>query len=174
MTFFNQEKIMLWPFILPPREGQFSINFMLFTQGHLSLKTIFRGCAGFNPRVASDKCITDCRVHFFSSSFDEFQMRKNFPWCKRSLILSQIKDRRSKKQQKRKEKEKKQRKKTAPDRTTVAPSTLGGRVGEMVDRYRKMTLKEYNDVVELCQMHGVQVSKALLGRGELVTKLRGC
>ena len=30
-----------------------------------------------------------------------------------------------------------------------------------------MTMKEYNDVVELCQMHGVQVSKALLGRGEL-------
>ncbi|KAK2548853.1 EF-hand calcium-binding domain-containing protein 12 [Acropora cervicornis] len=80
------------------------------------------------------------------------------------LTKDEIKDRRSKKQQKRKEKEKKQRKKAAPDRTTVAPSTLGGRVGEMVDRYRKMTLKEYNDVVELCQMHGVQVSKALLGR----------
>ena len=102
----------------------------------------------------------------------------DFRYVKNSLgvnvvLFYQIKDRRSKKQQKRKEKEKKQRKKAAPDRTTVAPSTLGGRVGEMVDRYRKMTLKEYNDVVELCQMHGVQVSKALLGRGELVTKLRG-
>ena len=55
---------------------------------------------------------------------------------------------------------------------TVAPSTMGGRLGEMVDRYRRMTMKEYNDVVELCQMHGVQVSKALLGRGES-SKLQG-
>lgn len=82
------------------------------------------------------------------------------------VTLLQIKDRRSKKQQKRKEKGKKQRKRVAPEKLTVAPSTLGGRVGDMVDRYRRMTLKEYNDVVELCQMHGVQVSKALLGRGE--------
>jgi len=37
-------------------------------------------------------------------------------------------------------------------------------MGEMVDRYRRMTMKEYNDVVELCQMHGVQISKAVLGR----------
>ena len=29
-------------------------------------------------------------------------------------------------------------------------------------------MKEYNDVVELCQMHGVQVSKALLGRGKFL------
>ena len=70
-----------------------------------------------------------------------------------------------KKQQKRKEKEKaKQKKRTAPE-VSVAPSTLGGRVGEMVDRYRKMTMKEYNDVVELCHMHGVQLSKDLLERG---------
>lgn len=80
------------------------------------------------------------------------------------LTQDEIKDRRSKKQQKRKEKGKKQRKRVAPEKLTVAPSTLGGRVGDMVDRYRRMTLKEYNDVVELCQMHGVQVSKALLGR----------
>ena len=82
--------------------------------------------------------------------------------------LWQIKDRRSKKQQKRKEKEKKQRKRASPEKVSVAPSTMGGRLGEMVDRYRRMTMKEYNDVVELCQMHGVQVSKALLGRGKFV------
>ena len=74
-----------------------------------------------------------------------------------------------KKQQKRKEKEKaKQRKRAAPEKVSVAPSTLGGRVGEMVDRYRKMTVKEYNDVVELCHMHGVQLSKDVLGRGRVV------
>lgn len=74
-----------------------------------------------------------------------------------------------KKQQKRKEKEKaKQRKRAAPEKVSVAPSTLGGRVGEMVDRYRKMTVKEYNDVVELCHMHGVQLSKGVLGRGRVV------
>ncbi|XP_068714328.1 EF-hand calcium-binding domain-containing protein 12-like [Montipora foliosa] len=80
------------------------------------------------------------------------------------LTKDEIKDRRSKKQQRRKEKEKKQRKRAVPEKATVAPSTLGGRLGDMVDRYRRMTVKEYNDVVELCQMHGVQVSKALLGR----------
>ena len=80
----------------------------------------------------------------------------------------QIKKRRSKKQQKRKEKEKKQRKRVAPEKATVAPSTMGGRLGEMVDRYRRMTMKEYNDVVEMCQMHGVPVSKAVLGKGEAV------
>ena len=81
-------------------------------------------------------------------------------------ILLQIKDRRIKKQQKRKEKEKaKQKKRAAPEKVSVAPSTLGGRVGEMVDRYRKMTMKEYNDVVELCHMHGVQLSKGVLERG---------
>ena len=78
-----------------------------------------------------------------------------------------------KKQQKRKEKEKaKQRKRAAPEKVSVAPSTLGGRVGEMVDRYRKMTVKEYNDVVELCHMHGVQLSKGVLGRGGFVFKGR--
>ena len=78
-----------------------------------------------------------------------------------------------KKQQKRKEKEKaKQRKRAAPEKVSVAPSTLGGRVGEMVDRYRKMTMKEYNDVVELCHMHGVQLSKGVLGRGRFVFKGR--
>ena len=80
----------------------------------------------------------------------------------------QIKKRRSKKQQKRKEKEKKQRKRVAPEKATVAPSTMGGRLGEMVDRYRRMTMKEYNDVVEMCQMHGVPVSKAVLGKGKAV------
>lgn len=80
--------------------------------------------------------------------------------------MLQIKKRRSKKQQKRKEKEKKQRKRVAPEKATVAPSTMGGRLGEMVDRYRRMTMKEYNDVVEMCQMHGVPVSKAVLGKGE--------
>ena len=45
---------------------------------------------------------------------------------------------------------------------------MGGRLGEMVDRYRRMTMKEYNDVVEMCQMHGVPVSKAVLGKGEAV------
>lgn len=71
-----------------------------------------------------------------------------------------------KKQQKRKEKEKaKQKKRASPEKVSVAPSTLGGRVGEMVDRYRKMTMKEYNDVVELCHMHGVQISKGQLARG---------
>ena len=83
----------------------------------------------------------------------------------------QIKKRRSKKQQKRKEKEKKQRKRVAPEKATVAPSTMGGRLGEMVDRYRRMTMKEYNDVVEMCQMHGVPVSKAVLGKGKAV---QGC
>ena len=78
-----------------------------------------------------------------------------------------------KKQQKRKEKEKaKQRKRAAPEKVSVTPSTLGGRVGEMVDRYRKMTVKEYNDVVELCHMHGVQLSKGVLGRGRFVFKGR--
>ena len=80
----------------------------------------------------------------------------------------QIKKRRSKKQQKRKEKEKKQRKRVAPEKAIVAPSTMGGRLGEMVDRYRRMTMKEYNDVVEMCQMHGVPVSKAVLGKGNAV------
>lgn len=81
------------------------------------------------------------------------------------LTQAEIKDRRMKKQQKRKEKEKaKQKKRTVPEKVSVAPSTLGGRVGEMVDRYRKMTMKEYNDVVELCHMHGVQLSKDLLER----------
>ena len=45
---------------------------------------------------------------------------------------------------------------------------MGGRLGEMVDRYRRMTMKEYNDVVEMCQMHGVPVSKAVLGKGKAV------
>ena len=86
--------------------------------------------------------------------------------CNLFFVVFQIKDRRMKKQQKRKEKEKaKQKKRTAPEKVSVAPSTLGGRVGEMVDRYRKMTMKEYNDVVELCHMHGVQLSKDLLERG---------
>lgn len=80
------------------------------------------------------------------------------------LTEDEIKKRRSKKQQKRKEKEKKQRKRVAPEKATVAPSTMGGRLGEMVDRYRRMTMKEYNDVVEMCQMHGVPVSKAVLGK----------
>ncbi|XP_020623016.1 EF-hand calcium-binding domain-containing protein 12-like [Orbicella faveolata] len=81
------------------------------------------------------------------------------------LTQDEIKNRRMKKQQKRKEKEKaKQRKRAAPEKVSVAPSTLGGRIGEMVDRYRKMTVKEYNDVVELCHMHGVQLSKGVLGR----------
>ena len=53
----------------------------------------------------------------------------------------------------------------------MAPSTMGGRLGEMVDRYRRMTMKEYNDVVEMCQMHGVPVSKAVLGKGKAV---QGC
>ena len=86
--------------------------------------------------------------------------------CNLFFVVFQIKDRRMKKQQKRKEKEKaKQKKRTAPEKVSVAPSTLGGRVGEMVDRYRKMTMKEYNDVVELCHMDGVQLSKDLLERG---------
>ena len=45
---------------------------------------------------------------------------------------------------------------------------MGGRLGEMVDRYHRMTMKEYNDVVEMCQMHGVPVSKAVLGKGKAV------
>lgn len=109
----------------------------------------------FSPAGSSDSSISPILLEI-----PAFQLSDKVE----QLTKDEIKDRRSKKQQKRKEKEKKQRKKTVPDRTTVAPSTLGGRVGEMVDRYRKMTLKEYNDVVELCQMHGVQVSKALLGR----------
>ena len=71
-----------------------------------------------------------------------------------------------KKQRQRKQKEKAKQKKKAPEKLLVAPSTLGGTVGEMVDRYRRLTMKEYNDVVQLCQMHGVQLSKALLGRGK--------
>jgi len=31
-----------------------------------------------------------------------------------------------------------------------------------------MTMKEYNDVVELCHMHGVQLSKGVLGRGRFL------
>ncbi|XP_032232294.1 translation initiation factor IF-2 [Nematostella vectensis] len=76
----------------------------------------------------------------------------------------EMKEKRMKKQQKRKDKEKAKYKKKPVEKLTVAPSTLGGTTGEVIDRYRKLTLKEYQESVELCQMHGVPLSKAMLGR----------
>lgn len=73
---------------------------------------------------------------------------------------------RMKKQQKRKEREKAKQKKKQPDKPQVAPSTLGGITGEVIDKYRKRTMQEYTETVKLCDMHGVQLSKGLLGRGK--------
>lgn len=70
------------------------------------------------------------------------------------------------KQRKRKEKEKFKQKKRGLEKVSGAPSTLGGATGQMIDKYRRLQLREFNDSVELCYMHGVQVDKKTLGRGE--------
>ncbi|KAK3755012.1 hypothetical protein QZH41_011052 [Actinostola sp. cb2023] len=80
------------------------------------------------------------------------------------VSLDEIKVMRMKKQQKRKEREKAKQKKKQNEKPSVAPSTLGGTTGAAIDRYRIRTVQEYNDTVKLCDMHGVQLSKALLGR----------
>lgn len=73
------------------------------------------------------------------------------------------------KQHKRKQKVKAQKRKEASEKPLrqVASSSLGGATAVLVDKYRQLTLKEYEDVVELCHMQGVQLSRPLLERGKL-------
>ncbi|XP_031563147.1 EF-hand calcium-binding domain-containing protein 12-like [Actinia tenebrosa] len=80
------------------------------------------------------------------------------------VSLDEMKVMRIKKQQKKKEREKAKQKKKPIEKQTVAPSTMGGATGAVIDRFRKRTLQEYHDTVKLCDMHGVQLSKPLLGR----------
>ena len=72
------------------------------------------------------------------------------------------------KQQKRKQKVKAQKRRRANEKAArkVAPSSIGGTTADLVDKYRQLTLKEYEDVVELCHMQGVQLSRPLLERGK--------
>ncbi|KAK3609529.1 hypothetical protein CHS0354_007330 [Potamilus streckersoni] len=44
------------------------------------------------------------------------------------------------------------------------PSTLGGEVGELVNKSRQQRLKEYHEVCQLCEENGVVLSKHLLNR----------
>ena len=46
-----------------------------------------------------------------------------------------------------------------------APSTLGGETGAMVDKFRQLKLKEYNDIVKLCKLNNVPLTEDLLKRG---------
>ena len=69
------------------------------------------------------------------------------------------------KQRKRKEKEKSRQKRRGVEKISVAPSTMGGATGQIIDRYRRMQLKECNEAVELCHMHGIQLNKKTLERG---------
>ncbi|XP_046561164.1 EF-hand calcium-binding domain-containing protein 12-like [Haliotis rubra] len=43
-------------------------------------------------------------------------------------------------------------------------STLGGEVGEMVNRFRQLRLKEYYDVVRMCEEKGVPLTQPVLER----------
>ena len=47
-----------------------------------------------------------------------------------------------------------------------APSTLGGETGAMVDKFRQLKLKEYNDIVKLCKLNSVPLTEDLLKRGK--------
>ena len=45
------------------------------------------------------------------------------------------------------------------------PSTLGGETAEMVDKFRQLKLKEYNEVVKMCKDNSVPLSEDLLKKG---------
>ena len=44
------------------------------------------------------------------------------------------------------------------------PSTLGGEAGDMVDRFRQLKLREYNEIIKLCQANSVVLTEQLLGK----------
>lgn len=46
-------------------------------------------------------------------------------------------------------------------------SMLEGEVGEMVNEFRQLKLKEYYSIMNLCKEKGVNLSRALLDRGKL-------
>ncbi len=47
----------------------------------------------------------------------------------------------------------------------LSPSTLGGETAELVDKFRQLKFKEYNDILNLCQEKKVVLSEKLLKRG---------
>jgi ornithine carbamoyltransferase len=46
------------------------------------------------------------------------------------------------------------------------PSTLTGDVADMVDKFRQMRLKEYDEVIKMCKESGVVLSDKLLEKGK--------
>ena len=46
-----------------------------------------------------------------------------------------------------------------------APSTLGGETANMVDKFRQLKLKEYNDIIKLCRLSNVPLTEDLLKKG---------
>ena len=42
---------------------------------------------------------------------------------------------------------------------------MGGETGLMVDRYQKQKHEEYEAILKLCHLHGVQLSKTMLEKG---------
>ena len=47
-----------------------------------------------------------------------------------------------------------------------APSTLGGETAHMVDKFRQLKLKEYNEILKLCQQNNVPLTEDLLKKGK--------
>lgn len=45
------------------------------------------------------------------------------------------------------------------------PSTLTGEMGEMVDKFRRLKLKEYDDVCKMCRDNNVPLTEKLLQKG---------
>ena len=50
-------------------------------------------------------------------------------------------------------------------------STMSGEAGKMVDAFRLTRLQEYYEIVELCAMNGVDLSRNLLEKGNKYTSL---
>ena len=48
----------------------------------------------------------------------------------------------------------------------LAPSTLSGSSGHLIDETRKQIKREYDKAVNLCRMHGVKLTRELLEKGE--------
>ena len=46
------------------------------------------------------------------------------------------------------------------------PSTMAGEMGDMLDQYRRVRLREYHEVVKMCRQNMIPLTVGLLERGE--------
>lgn len=79
-----------------------------------------------------------------------------------SLLMKTVDKEKHLRRQKRKEK--RRHKTTREAKKVRALCTMGGVTGLMVDKFQKDKQKEYEEILELCHLYGVQLSKGMLER----------